>query len=160
MVTFVRLGIGTLALTGAAGPGLTAQMVKMTFAHDLIPQIGRTRLAGATVFAVTRTFMFALIAMALSLAHWLGAWCRVTGVMSLRPKPIASGQTGFPSSCRRRWPSRLFSASFASFPPPPADPSRPAHRQDVTACAEGCLSLSSSSDANSGNRRAQDARPT
>jgi hypothetical protein len=44
----------------------------MTFSHHLIPQIGWTALAGAIAFAVTRRRMFALIAMALSLGHWLG----------------------------------------------------------------------------------------
>ncbi len=44
----------------------------MTFSHDLIPQIGWTLLAGAIAFAVTRRRVFAWIAMALSVSHWLG----------------------------------------------------------------------------------------
>jgi hypothetical protein len=57
--------------TGAK-PSLSNAIVEMTFSHDLIPQIGWTLLAGAIAFAVTRNRTFALIAMTLSLAHWLG----------------------------------------------------------------------------------------
>lgn len=71
MFTFVALGIETMTPTGADGPSLATQMVDMTFSHDLIPQIGWTLLAGAIAFAVMRRRMFALIAMALSLGHWL-----------------------------------------------------------------------------------------
>lgn len=72
MFTFVALGIETMAPTGADGPTMANAVVEMTFSHDLIPQIGWTLLAGALAFAVTRRRVFALIAMALSLGHWLG----------------------------------------------------------------------------------------
>ena len=71
MFTFVGLGIETMEPTGET-PSLANAIVEMTFSHDLIPQIGWTLLAGAIAFAVTRNRLFALIAMALSLAHWLG----------------------------------------------------------------------------------------
>ncbi|SLN26124.1 hypothetical protein ROJ8625_01042 [Roseivivax jejudonensis] len=72
MFTFVALGIETMEPTGADGPTLATNVTQMTFSHDLVPQIGWTLLAGAIAFAVTRQRMFALIAMALSLGHWLG----------------------------------------------------------------------------------------
>ncbi|HIG23795.1 MAG TPA: hypothetical protein EYG02_11215 [Henriciella marina] len=72
MFTFVGLGIETMAPTGAAGPTLSTAAVEMTFSHDLFPQIGWSLLAGAIAFAVTDQFLFALIAIALSLGHWLG----------------------------------------------------------------------------------------
>jgi hypothetical protein len=71
MFTFVGLGIERMTPTGAK-PSLSNAIVEMTFSHDLIPQIGWTLLAGAIAFAVTRNRTFALIAMTLSLAHWLG----------------------------------------------------------------------------------------
>jgi hypothetical protein len=71
MFIFVRLGIETMEPTGGS-PSLSNAIVDMTFSHDLIPQIGWTLLAGAIAFAVTRRRLFALIAMALSLSHWLG----------------------------------------------------------------------------------------
>ena len=71
MFTFVGLGIETMEPTGGT-PSLSNAIVEMTFSHDLIPQIGWTLLAGAIAFAVTHSRLFALIAMALSLAHWLG----------------------------------------------------------------------------------------
>ena len=72
MFTFVALGIETMAPTGADGPSLSTNMTEMTFSHDLVPQIGWTLLASAIAHAATRRRMFALIAMALSLGHWLG----------------------------------------------------------------------------------------
>lgn len=72
MFIFVALGIETMAPTGAEGPSLATQMIEMTFSHDLIPQIGWTLFAGIFVFAVTQRRTFALIAMFLSLGHWLG----------------------------------------------------------------------------------------
>ena len=72
MFTFVALGIETMAPTGADGPSLATNVTQMTFSHDLVPQIGWTLLAGAIAFAATRRRVFALIAMALSLGHWLG----------------------------------------------------------------------------------------
>ncbi|MEO1642700.1 MAG: hypothetical protein AAFR74_05140 [Pseudomonadota bacterium] len=72
MFTFVALGIETMAPTGADGPTLSNAIVEMTFSHDLIPQIGWTLFAGAIAFAVTRRRDYMLIAMALTLAHWLG----------------------------------------------------------------------------------------
>lgn len=72
MFTLVALGIETMAPTGEPGPTLANTMIEMTFGHDLLPQIGWTLLAGAIGFAVTRRRDFALIAMALSLGHWLG----------------------------------------------------------------------------------------
>jgi hypothetical protein len=72
MFTFVALGIETMEPTGADGPSLATNVTQMTFSHDLVPQIGWTLLAGAIAFAVTRRRVFALIAMALSLGHWLG----------------------------------------------------------------------------------------
>ena len=72
MFTFVALGIETMESTGADGPSLATNVTQMTFSHDLVPQIGWTLLAGAIAFAVTRLRVFALIAMALSLGHWLG----------------------------------------------------------------------------------------
>ncbi|MCF8516902.1 MAG: hypothetical protein K9G72_21455 [Rhodobacteraceae bacterium] len=71
MFTFVGLGIETMEPTGGS-PSLSNAIVDMTFSHDLIPQIGWTLLAAAIAFAVTRRRLFALIAMALSLSHWLG----------------------------------------------------------------------------------------
>ena len=71
MFTFVGLGIETMTPTGGK-PSLSNAIVGMTFSHDLIPQIGWTLLFGAIAFAVSRRRMFALIAMALSLGHWLG----------------------------------------------------------------------------------------
>lgn len=71
MFTFVGLGIETMEPAGGP-PSLPNAVVDMTFSHDLIPQIGWTLLAGAIAFAVTRRRIFALIAMALSLGHWLG----------------------------------------------------------------------------------------
>lgn len=72
MFTFVALGIETMAPTGADGPTLANAVVEMTFSHDLLPQIGWTLLAGVIAFAVTRRSAFALVAMALTLGHWLG----------------------------------------------------------------------------------------
>jgi hypothetical protein len=72
MFTFVALGIETMTPSGAFGPSLATQMVEMTFSHDLIPQIGWTLLAGGIALAATRRSDFVLIAMVLSLAHWLG----------------------------------------------------------------------------------------
>jgi hypothetical protein len=72
MFTFVALGIETMEPSGQEGPSLATQIIEMPFSHDLIPQIGWTLLAGAIAFAVTRNRMFALVAMSLSLAHWLG----------------------------------------------------------------------------------------
>jgi hypothetical protein len=71
MFTFVGLGIETMEPTGGT-PSLSNTIVDMTFSHHLIPQIGWTLLAGAIAFAATRRRMFSLIAMALSLSHWLG----------------------------------------------------------------------------------------
>lgn len=71
MFTFVGLGIETMTPTGGK-PSMSNAIVEMTFSHDLIPQIGWTLLAGAIAFALTRQRLFALIAMALSLGHWLG----------------------------------------------------------------------------------------
>jgi hypothetical protein len=71
MFAFVALGIETMEPTGGT-PSLSNTIVDMTFSHHLIPQIGWTALAGAIAFALTRRRMFALIAMALSLGHWLG----------------------------------------------------------------------------------------
>lgn len=68
MFSFVALGIETMAPTGADGPSLATKMTQITFSHDLVPQIGWTLLAGAIAFAVTGRRVFALIAMALSLA--------------------------------------------------------------------------------------------
>lgn len=70
MFTFVALGIETMAPTGAK-PTIANAMVDMTFSHHLIPQVGWTLLAGAIAFAVTRRRVFGLIAMTLSLVHWL-----------------------------------------------------------------------------------------
>ncbi len=72
MFAFVGLGIETMTPTGEDGPSFATNVVDMTFSHHLIPQIGWTLLAGAIAFAVTRQRLFALVAMALSLAHWLG----------------------------------------------------------------------------------------
>ncbi|MBI1394032.1 MAG: hypothetical protein GC152_14955 [Alphaproteobacteria bacterium] len=72
MFTFVGLGIETMEPTGADGPTLSNATVEMTFSHDLVPQIGWTLLAGLIAFVVARRGLFALIAMALSLGHWLG----------------------------------------------------------------------------------------
>ena len=72
MFSFVALGIETMEPTGADGPSLATNVTRMTFSHDLVPQIGWTLLAGAIAFAVTRRRLLALIAMALSLDHWLG----------------------------------------------------------------------------------------
>jgi len=72
MFSFVALGIETMEPTGADRPSLATNMTQMTFSHDLVPQIGWTLLAGAIAFAVTGRRVFALIAMALSLGHWLG----------------------------------------------------------------------------------------
>lgn len=71
MFTFVGLGIETMEPTGGR-PSMANAITEMTFSHDLIPQIGWTLLAGAIAFAVTRRRLFVLVAMALSLAHWLG----------------------------------------------------------------------------------------
>jgi len=71
MFTFVGLGIETMEPTGGT-PSLSNAIVDMTFSHHLVPQIGWTLLAGAIAFVVTRRRLFALIAMALSLGHWLG----------------------------------------------------------------------------------------
>lgn len=72
MFTLVGLGIETMVPTGAPGPTLANTMIEMTFSHDLLPQIGWTLLAGAIAFIVTRRRHFTLVAMALSLCHWLG----------------------------------------------------------------------------------------
>ncbi|WP_211216570.1 hypothetical protein [Yoonia vestfoldensis] len=72
MFTFVALGVETMEPTGADGPSLATNVIEMTFSHDLVPQIGWTLLAGAIAFAVTRHRLFAGVAMALSLGHWLG----------------------------------------------------------------------------------------
>lgn len=72
MFSFVALGIETMEPTGVEGPSLANNVTEMTFSHDLVPQIGWTLLAGAIAFGVTRRRAFALIAMALSLGHWLG----------------------------------------------------------------------------------------
>ncbi|MCB5199925.1 hypothetical protein LGQ03_11815 [Loktanella sp. TSTF-M6] len=70
MFTFVGLGIETMEPTGGS-PSLSNAIVDMTFSHDLVPQIGWTLLAGAIAFVVSGRRLFALIAMALSLGHWL-----------------------------------------------------------------------------------------
>jgi hypothetical protein len=72
MFTFVALGIETMEPTGADGPSLATNVTQMTFSHDLVPQIGWTLLAGAIALVVTRRRIFAVVAMALSLGHWLG----------------------------------------------------------------------------------------
>jgi len=72
MFTLVALGIETMASTGAPGPSLANAVVEMTFSHDLLPQTGWTLVAGAIAYVVTRRIDFTLIAMALSLGHWLG----------------------------------------------------------------------------------------
>ncbi len=72
MFTLVGLGIETMAPTGEPGPTLANAVVEMTFSHDLIPQLGWTLLAGGIAFAVTRRGAFALVAMALTVGHWLG----------------------------------------------------------------------------------------
>ncbi|MGX6646563.1 hypothetical protein ACWCOP_01320 [Maricaulaceae bacterium MS644] len=72
MFTLVAFGIETMAPTGEPGPTLANAVIDMTFSHDLVPQIGWTLLAGAIAFAATRRGMFAFVAMALSLSHWLG----------------------------------------------------------------------------------------
>ena len=72
MFTLVGLGIETMAPSGAPGPTLANAVVDMTFSHDLIPQLGWTLLVGGFAFAVTRRGAFALVAVALTLGHWLG----------------------------------------------------------------------------------------
>lgn len=72
MFTFVALGIETMEPTGADGPSLATNVTQMTYSHDLVPQIGWVLLAGTIALLVTRRRLFAGVAMALSLGHWLG----------------------------------------------------------------------------------------
>ncbi|GGD11704.1 hypothetical protein [Aquisalinus flavus] len=72
MFTFVALGIETMTPTGGEGPTLANTIIDMTFSHDLVPQIGWTLLAGVLALAVTQRPVFALVAIVLSLGHWLG----------------------------------------------------------------------------------------
>lgn len=72
MFTLVGLGIETMEPTGAPGPTLANAVVDMTFSHDLIPQLGWTVLVGGLVFGLTQRGLFALVAMALTVSHWLG----------------------------------------------------------------------------------------
>ncbi|MGB3471001.1 MAG: hypothetical protein WBA51_09295 [Erythrobacter sp.] len=72
MFTLVGLGIETMAPTGEPGPTMANAVVDMTFSHDLIPQFGWTLLVGGIAFALMRRVAFALVAMALTLGHWLG----------------------------------------------------------------------------------------
>ena len=72
MFTLVALGIETMEPTGAPGPTLANAMIEMTFSHDLVPQIGWILLAGGLAYVVTRRRAFSVVAMALSLGHWLG----------------------------------------------------------------------------------------
>lgn len=91
MFTFVALGIETMTATGADGPSLANATVEMTFSHDLIPQIGWTLLAGMIAFAATRRRVFALIAMALSLGHWLGDLVSGYGHFVFGPESLPLG---------------------------------------------------------------------
>lgn len=72
MFTLVGLGIETMTPTGEPGPTMANAVVDMTYSHDLIPQLGWTLLVGGIALAVTRRGAFALVAMALTLGHWLG----------------------------------------------------------------------------------------
>jgi len=72
MFALVALGVETMAPTGAPGSTLANAVIDMTFSHDLLPQVGWTLLAGAIAVAATQRLTFALVAMALSLGHWLG----------------------------------------------------------------------------------------
>ncbi len=73
MFTLVAMGIEKLApVPGAAGPTISSAIVDMTYSHDMLPQLFWVSIAGAIAYIFTRNGKFALIAMLLTLAHWLG----------------------------------------------------------------------------------------
>ncbi len=73
MFTFIGLGVEQLVLPVVYdGPTMSAAVVELTYSHDLLSQVFWVALAGALFLTLTRKASFAVVAMALTLAHFLG----------------------------------------------------------------------------------------
>lgn len=73
MFTFIGLGIEQLVLPAVYdGPTMSAAVVELTYSHDLLSQLFWVAFAGTLFLLLTRKASFALVAMALTFAHFLG----------------------------------------------------------------------------------------
>jgi hypothetical protein len=73
MFTLVGLGIEQMEpAPNAVGPTLSSAIVDMTYSHDLLPQLFWITLSALIACVFTRNAKIVIVAMLLTLGHWLG----------------------------------------------------------------------------------------
>ena len=72
MVIFVGLGIEQMEpVPDSVGPRVSSAMIEMTYSHDLLPQLFWVLLSAALAYVFTRNGKVVIVAMLLTVFHWL-----------------------------------------------------------------------------------------
>ncbi|MGI9284961.1 MAG: hypothetical protein ACR2P1_06200 [Pseudomonadales bacterium] len=92
MFTLVGLGIEQMEpAPNADGPTMSSAIVEMTYSHDLLPQLFWISLSGVLAYVFTRNGKIVIIAMLLTLGHWLGDLISGYGHFVFGPESAALG---------------------------------------------------------------------